>query len=70
MHESKDNGTIQKCPKCGSNEVTLYDTHDSYAFGTLPGIDDPVRVVMAYKCVCGVAFTEMVKYRKPELTHA
>ena len=46
MHESKDNGTIQKCPKCGSNEVTLYDTHDSYAFGTLPGIDDPVRVVM------------------------
>jgi hypothetical protein len=59
-----------KCPKCGSTVVTLYDTHDSYSFGNLQGVDEPTSTITAYSCVCGVAFTEMRKYRKQPLIDA
>jgi len=56
------------CPKCGSAKVTVIGKHPHYADVVQRpkfGEDDPVGWNIAFKCECGLGFTEYVKNSGP-----
>lgn len=49
------------CPRCGSDKVSCLGSQPTYLSLDDRRSDKPSSMNFAYKCSCGLGFTEMVK---------